>query len=55
MTTTNIDLLNQIEELKEMIRQMNPRVQNPRDDLIFINHLMNQAMSKALGVHYESP
>jgi hypothetical protein len=41
-----------------MIQQMDPRGQNPRYDLIFINqtmHLVNQAMSKAFGVYYEPP
>jgi hypothetical protein len=58
MAPTNVDLLNKIEELKEMIRQMNPWGENRRDDLIFINqamNLVNQVMSIALGVPYEPP
>jgi hypothetical protein len=58
MTPTNVDILNKIEELKEMIRQMDLRRQNLRYDLIFINqtmHLVNQGMFIALGVPYEPP
>jgi hypothetical protein len=58
MAPINGDLLNKIEELKEMIWLMDQRGQNPRDDLIFINqdtHLVNQAISIALGVPYEPP
>jgi hypothetical protein len=55
MAPTNADLLNEIEELKEMIPQMDPQVQYQKDDLIFINHLMiliNQVRTKTLRVLY---
>jgi hypothetical protein len=55
MAPTNADLLNEIEELKEMIPQMDPQVQYQKDDLIFINYLMiliNQVRTKTLRVLY---
>jgi hypothetical protein len=51
------ELLNEIENLKEIIKQKDQQMQSQKDELISLSQtmiLMNQAMTKAFGVSYET-
>jgi hypothetical protein len=56
MTPTKIKFLNEIENLKEIIRQNDQQMQSQKDKVISLYQVMismNQAMTKVLGVSYE--
>jgi hypothetical protein len=58
MAPTKAELLVEIDELKEVIRQKDQRLQSQQDELLLLNLtiiLMNQVMTKTLGVPYEPP
>jgi hypothetical protein len=50
MTPTKADLLNEIENLKEQLRQKDQQILSQRDEVISLY----QVIAKALGVPYES-
>jgi hypothetical protein len=58
MAPTKAEFLVEIDELKEVIRQKDQRLQSQQDELLLLNLtiiLMNQVMTKTLGVPYEPP
>jgi hypothetical protein len=58
MAPIKSEFLNEFENLKEIIRQKDQQMQSQKDKVISLNQamiLMNQAMTKALGVPYVPP
>jgi hypothetical protein len=58
MAPTKAEFLVEIDGLKEVIRQKDQRLQSQQDELLLLNLtiiLMNQVMTKTLGVPYEPP
>jgi hypothetical protein len=55
MAPIKVELINEIEKVKEMIMQKDQQIQNWKNKLISLNQimiLMNEAMVKVLGVSY---
>jgi hypothetical protein len=58
MAPIKAELLNEIKNLKDIIRQKDQQMQSQKDELISLYQAMismNQAMAKTLGVLYETP